>query len=177
MNHPLRLQILGILSERVASPNQLTRITKQDLSTVSYHVRVLVDEDCLILVRTEPRRGAVEHFYRANLEAFMGSRDWPRVPPPLREEISGEAWQELSARVIAALEAKTFQRRDGSGLSWLPLRLDEAGWEEAREIVTKAERSIRETGEASARRLKDQPGIPVIVALAAFEAVTGEEPA
>lgn len=177
MNHPLRLKLLGILSERVASPNELAEITEERLGTVSYHVRVLADNDCAILERTAQRRGAVEHFYRANLDAFMGSRAWPQLPPPLRGEITGEAWQELSDRLIAALQAKTFQRREGSGLCWLPLRVDEAGWEQVREIVARSEQSLREVGEACVKRLKDEPGIPIVAALAAFEAAKGEEEA
>lgn len=55
------MQILAILNERVASPNELSQQLDEGLSQVSYHVKVLVDCDCIELVRTKPRRGAVEH--------------------------------------------------------------------------------------------------------------------
>jgi predicted transcriptional regulator len=36
-----------------------------DLRGVAYHVRVLKKLGCIELVGTQPRRGAVEHVYRA----------------------------------------------------------------------------------------------------------------
>src|ERR1044072_255427 len=62
--HPLRAQILAILNERVASPNELSKELGEGLSQVSYHVKVLRDYECIELVKTEPRRGAVDHYYR-----------------------------------------------------------------------------------------------------------------
>ena len=38
---------------------------KLDLRSVAYHVRVLKKLGCIELVETLPRRGAVEHVYRA----------------------------------------------------------------------------------------------------------------
>ena len=40
--HPLRVQILIILNERVASPNVLSQELDRSLNLVAYHVRVLV---------------------------------------------------------------------------------------------------------------------------------------
>lgn len=37
---------------------------KKMLSQVSYHVKVLKDEKAIWLFKTEPRRGAVEHYYK-----------------------------------------------------------------------------------------------------------------
>ena len=61
--HPLRVQILIILNERVASPNLLAQELDQSLNLVAYHVRVLEKYDCIELVDTKQRRGATEHFY------------------------------------------------------------------------------------------------------------------
>jgi DNA-binding transcriptional ArsR family regulator len=62
--HPLRWRMLEVLTERgEASPVQLARALDQPLATVSHHMRVLRDTRCVQLTRTEPRRGAVEHYY------------------------------------------------------------------------------------------------------------------
>src|SRR4051812_47204949 len=63
--HPLRARILLRLGERVASPGDLASELGAPLGLVAYHVRMLRDYHCVELVRTEPRRGAVQHFYRA----------------------------------------------------------------------------------------------------------------
>jgi DNA-binding transcriptional ArsR family regulator len=72
LGHPLRLQLVTLVTERgEASPIELARMLDQPLSTVSHHVRTLRDLGYLELTRTEPRRGAVEHYYRAATPAFL----------------------------------------------------------------------------------------------------------
>jgi DNA-binding transcriptional ArsR family regulator len=68
LSHPLRLKILTRASERV-SPKQLADELREPIGNVSYHVRTLAEAGLLELVATEPRRGAVEHFYRTSRTA------------------------------------------------------------------------------------------------------------
>lgn len=65
MSHPLRARILDLLRGNDASPRELAAQLDAPLSTVAYHVRVLVSLELVRLVSQEPRRGSVEHFYRA----------------------------------------------------------------------------------------------------------------
>ena len=65
MSSPKRLAILNVLHERTASPVQISRELEIGLSSVSAQIKVLKEYDCIELVKTEPRRGAIEHFYRA----------------------------------------------------------------------------------------------------------------
>jgi DNA-binding transcriptional ArsR family regulator len=46
------------------SPNELAKALDAPLGTVAYHVRMLEDRGLLVLAGTEPRRGAMEHYYR-----------------------------------------------------------------------------------------------------------------
>src|SRR5262249_46938477 len=78
--HPLRVEILTILNERMASPNELSKELEEGLSQVSYHVKVLKDFECIEMVKTEPRRGAVEHYYRATSRAYLTDPDWRSLP-------------------------------------------------------------------------------------------------
>src|SRR3954469_11625510 len=71
--HPLRARILQRLGERVASPADLAGELDSPLGVISYHVRMLRDYDCVELVRTEPRRGALQHFYRATARPTLES--------------------------------------------------------------------------------------------------------
>lgn len=65
MAHPLRADIQAQLLEvGTASPNELAKALKEPLTNVSYHVRMMHDLNVLELVDTEPRRGALEHYYR-----------------------------------------------------------------------------------------------------------------
>lgn len=67
LQHPLRRQLLRLFvkEERDLSPKELTIPTNTDLDKVGYHVRVLAEKGAVKLVETQPRRGAVEHFYKA----------------------------------------------------------------------------------------------------------------
>ena len=63
--HPLRLRILDTIEQcgGIASPKQIAEVLDEPLGNVSYHVKTLLEFGWLDLVKTEPRRGAVEHFY------------------------------------------------------------------------------------------------------------------
>lgn len=47
-----------------AGPKELAKQLGLPLPNVAYHVTILRDAGLIELVRTEPRRGAVAHFYR-----------------------------------------------------------------------------------------------------------------
>src|ERR1700742_4757228 len=93
--HPLRARILQRLGERVASPGDLALELGAPLGVVSYHVRMLRDYDCVELVRTEPRRGALQHFYRATARPTLDEDQWKTLPSSLRKELAGETIQEV----------------------------------------------------------------------------------
>src|SRR3954453_20260102 len=63
--HPLRARILQRLGERVASPSDLAAELGAPLGIVSYTVRMLREYAWVEVVRKEPRRGALQHFYQA----------------------------------------------------------------------------------------------------------------
>jgi DNA-binding transcriptional ArsR family regulator len=65
LSSDLRARILKLIAEREQSPKSLAKELGLDLRAVAYHVRVLRQLECVELVATKPRRGAVEHIYRA----------------------------------------------------------------------------------------------------------------
>src|SRR3954470_14475686 len=103
--HPLRARILQRLGERVASPVDLALELGAPLGVVSYHVRMLRDYDCVELVRTEPRRGALQHFYRATARPSFEEDQWRTLPSGLRRELAGETISELVSDLGEAADA------------------------------------------------------------------------
>lgn len=63
LNHSLRRDILRKLTKKVMSPNQLAQELDEPLGNVSYHVKMLLECKSIKLEKTEPKRGALEHFY------------------------------------------------------------------------------------------------------------------
>lgn len=70
LSSSLRVQALTLISEGVASPKAISDRLGLDVRTVAYHVRVLRELDCIELVETAQRRGAIEHIYRVTEQAL-----------------------------------------------------------------------------------------------------------
>lgn len=65
LSNDVRARALMLLADEAKSPKQISAELELDLRSVAYHVRVLKKLGCIELVETLPRRGAVEHVYRA----------------------------------------------------------------------------------------------------------------
>jgi DNA-binding transcriptional ArsR family regulator len=169
--HPLRVEILAILNERMASPNELSKELEEGLSQVSYHVKVLKDFECIEMVKTEPRRGAVEHYYRATARAFLTDSDWKSLPDSVKPGVSASAMRLILANVFGALQGGTFDARDDRHLSWTPGVVDEQGWEETVDLVAETlDRTMKIHADSAKRLAKSgEPGIPASVVLMNFE--------
>jgi DNA-binding transcriptional ArsR family regulator len=134
--HPLRVQILIILNEKVASPNMLAQEIGQSLNLVAYHVRVLEKYDCIELVDTKQRRGATEHFYRATRRQFLADSEWSRLPDSLRPGLSGAVLKSAFDDVDEAVEKGTFDEIEDRHLSRTPMIVDKKGWEDTVDLLT-----------------------------------------
>jgi hypothetical protein len=153
LSHPLRAHVLTILNERVASPNQIAGELEEPLGNVSYHVKTLAEMGCIELVRTEPRRGAIEHFYRAVTRPFFSTKDWKRLPLSGRQAISDATLQMIWEDTSDALTAGTFDRRDDRHLSRSPLVLDDKGWEQVNDLLDETIERVMQIETESAKRL------------------------
>ena len=176
--HPLRFQALMILNERVASPNELSKELGEGLSQVSYHVKVLLESDCIELVKTEPRRGAVEHYYRATSRAFLNDAEWAKLPASIKPGFSASLLQTIFDDAMAALRAGTFDARDEHHLSWTPVKVDEEGWRDLREALAETLGRVLDIQAESARRMEKAEGeesISATVAMMNFEAPASEK--
>jgi DNA-binding transcriptional ArsR family regulator len=128
--HPLRWRILEVVSERgEASPVELARALDQPLATVSHHVRVLRDSGSLELTRTEQRRGALEHYYRAVTPPFFDAEQWERSPVLLRRGIAGQILRRIVVDATEAGRAGAFDAPEAH-VDRMVVELDVEGWRE-----------------------------------------------
>lgn len=169
--HPLRIQILEALTDRIASPNRLSEELDVGLSHVAYHTRALDKYGCLSLVDTAQKRGATEHFYKAMPYSFLGNPAWRGVPRPVLAGISGATLQTFLDKAVAALEAGTLDGRDDTIFRWLPLLLDQHGWEEVVAILEEATKQVLTAHGRSQDRLAGsaRDAISTVIGLASFE--------
>lgn len=169
--HPLRVQILIILNEKVASPNMLAQQLDQSLNLVAYHVRVLEKYDCIELVDTKQRRGATEHFYRATRRQFLSDDEWSRMPDSLRPGMAGAVLKSVFEDIEAASKAGTLNEVDDMHLSRTPMVLDQQGWVDVSETLKGSlERLLEIQAEASDRLANsDEEGVLAKVNLMHFK--------
>jgi DNA-binding transcriptional ArsR family regulator len=177
LGHPVRVQALTILNERIASPNEIAKELDQTVGHVSYHVKVLKECECIELVDTAPRRGAMEHYYRATSRAFLDVSDWKSVPQSVRPGLSGSLLQTVFDDATTALTTGTFDKREDRHLSWTPMIVDDEGWEEIRKGLEEMLERVFEIQAAAAGRLTkaNEPGIPVSVSMIGYETPATEE--
>lgn len=149
--HELRVEILAILTERMASPNELSKMLDEGLSQISYHVSVLRDYGRIELVKTEPRRGAVEHYYRATSKTLLPAKTWRGVKKGLRAVIGGGLASDLFNDLADALSAKKLTET-GSHISRMPLVLDAEGQGNVEAMAERFTKEVEDEQRASVAR-------------------------
>jgi DNA-binding transcriptional ArsR family regulator len=151
ISHPLRHRLLGMLDGRTASPNELARELGLPLGRVSYHIRLLHDLGAIELVGTEPRRGALEHYYRAVTAVWFSEADWTKLPRSARRGILGQNLQHIFSSVTSAADGGGFDNQ-ASVVLRAPLELDATGLEELSGLLKESIDRAREINLRAAER-------------------------
>ena len=176
--HPLRVQILAILNEKVASPNMLAQQLDESLNLVAYHVRVLEKYDCIELVDTKQRRGATEHFYRATRRQLLTDDQWAQMPTSLRPGLAAAVLKTIFEDIEAASKAGTLEEVDDLHISRTPMMLDAKGWSDVTDLLNDSLERLIEIQAESTNRLGEskEEGTPSRVHLLHFKTPKASEP-
>jgi len=153
MSHPLRAEILRIISERTASPAEISRELEEELSNVSYHAKQLVEFECAELVSTRPVRGALEHFYRATERHLIDTEACDELDPIMAEDLVCEFMQKILDDFVASARAGIIGSDENFHLTRTPLVLDAEGLREALEAHERARLEISEIESRSTARM------------------------
>jgi hypothetical protein len=175
IGHPLRLRLLTIFNERVASPSDLAAELGEPIGNVSYHTRILARLGCVELVKTKQVRGAVEHYYRAVVRPVFSDDDWAELPLSIRKSLAGAVLTEIADDMGSSAAEGGFDR-DEVHLSRTPLVLDRQGWQELNEALQEVVEQAIEIQAQSAARLHSDgtaDSEAAVLALLLFEPPTG----
>jgi hypothetical protein len=159
LDHVLRQHILLAMVQGEVSPKELAKALNEGLSQVSYHVRVLHD-DCDGLIertRTEPRRGATEHFYRASAKTLLPAKTWRRLATGLRAAVGAGQASDLFDDLATALKAGKLQGTNDV-IARTPLALDEEGQRNVKAIAERAIKEVEDEQQATASRMRKANG-------------------
>ena len=173
LDHVLRQHILLAAVAGEVSPSDLSQELDQGLSQVSYHVKVL-REDCdgmIMETRSEPRRGALEHYYRATPKTLLPAKRWRRLKKGLRAAAGAGLASDLFNDLADALKAGKLQGVNDHVVR-TPLILDPIGQQNLRAIAERAGAEVEAEQRAAVKRIAngDGEGAGWTFALLAFEA-------
>lgn len=181
LRHPLRVRILEVLNEGPRSPSQFVEeglIPKehyssyqQALSLASYHFRELQKEGCLEVIESIPRRGAVEHVYRGLARVYFDDEEFEGMPRETRRKLSRISLQAMIARADRAIREDTFDERTDRHLTWMPMQLDERGWEEVVDTLATTFNELTQIRHDARDRIaaSGEKVVPATVAILGFE--------
>jgi DNA-binding transcriptional ArsR family regulator len=151
--HPMRIRLLTVLNDRMASPNELSKELEEGLSQVSYHIKVLRDFECIEMVKTEPRRGAVEHYYKATSEVLISSEELKLVPKSMQHSAFSGVLADIEQDLSTSIEAGTFDKRPDCVVTRDPRVLDGQGRKDAERAAAEFFEKYRAIGAEAAQRL------------------------
>jgi DNA-binding transcriptional ArsR family regulator len=151
VSHPIRCRALTILADREASPVEIGRELGMDPSHIAYHIKVLLDEGLIELTEEIPRRGSIEHRFRAVFPDEYTDEEYAALTHEQRTQRSRDIFCFAAADASCAFSAGSFGDRHDHHISRMPLQVDEAGWSEMRDLFESTLRQLykikREAGD------------------------------
>jgi len=125
LSNEVRVAILSLVIDDEWSPKMLSKELGVGLSQVSYHVKALKDFGLIEMTKTEPRRGANEHFYRATKRVILPEGMAAALPKSARTAALHRVLKLAEKDLKESLEAGTFDDRPDHHASWSPFQFDD----------------------------------------------------
>ncbi|HEY0391016.1 MAG TPA: hypothetical protein VGC63_04840 [Solirubrobacterales bacterium] len=156
--HPLRSEILTILSIRKASPSEMLKeLPGAKLEDIAYHTKRLVELEVAEVVEEGRVRGWNKTTYRATVRNFVTLEDAQAVHPAVADHYAGQVWRQVVATMKLAAESGSLMTQKELHLTCDDTVLvDEAGWQEAAELHDELEERMNAIVAASTNRLADR---------------------
>lgn len=175
--HYLRIQILWILNERIASASELAEELSVPLNRISDHLQVLRKAECIEVVDQVVTGNMIQKFYKATARVFFDDTEWRTIPPTLKEGLRITLLQNLVDDAIEAVEREQYDSQKDSHMSWTPMVIDDQGREEIARLLEKTLNDVLVIQRRAAKRLcaSDKRGIGYSVSLLGYPSIAGEK--
>ena len=118
---------------------------------------MLAQNDAIELVKTEPVRGALEHFYRATMRPWWTDEVWAELPVSTRRAIFGEILSDMWTDINAAAEAHELDHPT-TQITRTWLELDDEAYDKLTEKINDFVEYALELHAEAAPRLAAAPG-------------------
>lgn len=166
--HPLREKLFTILTERSASPAEMTRelgLDRSHLPAVDHHTKRLVKLGCAEVVGERRVGNLPEKIYKATELALVETEEWEdllRQDPAFAEHLVGRTMQVQLDDFILAKKARTIGEDAQFHMSRKRRVLDAEGLAKGLEIKERCRREMDALELESAQR-RDESGADAIV--------------
>lgn len=169
--HPLRLQMLSLLTGAELSAAEVARELGTTQANASYHLRFLLDAGLLAIAGEENVRGGRAKKYRHPWDAELasGSADAP-------SDTASDGDRDAYVRAFADMIPRRFRLRSNESQTLLTdaeLWVTPETWAEVRELLMRASRLVHE--QAKPPRTEGTVRTNVSVAAFSMTSQTGEE--
>lgn len=140
MSHPTRMRTLIVLTEREATPREISEEIGEPLNNVAYHIKVLKRLGCIELVRVNQTRGGrvAEHVYKGTQRPYWKEADLEVLSQSDKLNVIAGIMQNVSEDIAIAMASGTFYEHDDNHLSRTPMVVDEEGWDEVIDLLDDA---------------------------------------
>ncbi|HEU4678689.1 MAG TPA: helix-turn-helix domain-containing protein [Terrimicrobiaceae bacterium] len=164
-SHPLRVRMIAELNEEDGSASDLAKRLSVKTYNADYHLKKLLEYDCVEVVRRERIRGTQKTIYRAKVKVEFPQEIWESLPASVQKLVVAAVFMTSSSDAQVALLADVFEKRPESHASWTNLKLDEEGWQKLVKEVDHVLLAAKEIEVEAASRLEDRDEDPLIVSL------------
>lgn len=169
--HPVRARALTILVDREASPVEIGRELGMNASHIAYHVRLLRDEGLIELTEETPRRGSVEHRYRAVFPDEFTDEEYAALTSEQRNRHSRDIFCFAAADASCAFGSGSFGDRPDHHISRMAMQVDEKAWAELSDLFSATLKEAYKIKAEAQERLTEagEKGTPVLAFNTFFE--------
>ena len=180
VGHRIRVEILAALHEQAASAIELSRIVHQPLSTVTHHVKELLEAGSIGVERTEKVRSVEQRFYVIS-PIYFSDEDMEGMSPEELQNLVRFLLQGLMAEALAAFWAGQVTPADPRlFVSWTWFNVDDEGRAAIADEQARSWRRLYEIEEEAAARCAEageEPFSVTVSALSLKRARTAPRPA
>jgi hypothetical protein len=178
--HSIRTDILCLLNERPCTAQELSRLVRQPLSTVTHHLEELLNSQSIEVAETRQVRNFNQNIYRAVEVPFFNDEDMEALSFDARQQIYGLIIQAAMAEAMASFSAGKISADPRAVMAWKWFNVDSQGRKDlAEELARSWERCLEIEDESNQRTARTgEPTTSTIVTSFHYERMRrAEEPA
>jgi DNA-binding transcriptional ArsR family regulator len=130
VGHRIRVEILGSLNEGTRTADQLARIVRQPLSTVTHHIKELLRSNSIEVADIKMVGNVAQHFYRATKTPFHTDEEHAAQSDEEKLATCALIVQAVMAESLNSMYAGKMTTDPRLWLSWRWFNVDTQGREE-----------------------------------------------